>query len=76
MALFRKGDPQTARRKMRAMFGPAQVDQSIRHAIQMCWLMLPERERSIDKVEKQFRRIADRAFKDFREDAKAFKLPE
>jgi hypothetical protein len=75
MAMFDPNDPE-ARKKMRAMFSPGQIDQSVRGAIQMCWMMLPEEGKSVAKLEKQFRRIVDRALKDLREDAEAFGLPE
>jgi hypothetical protein len=73
MAAFKSNDPK-ALENMRKMFGPGQVDQSIRQAIQMCWMALPERKKSVDELEKEFRRIVDRAFKDLREDADAFGL--
>jgi hypothetical protein len=73
MAMFSSND-RNAAKKMRAMFGPAQVDQSVRQAIHMCWMMLPEKSKTVDKVEKEFRRIVDRAFKDLKEDADAFGL--
>jgi hypothetical protein len=58
--------------KMRDFFSPAQVDQSVRHALQMCWMMLPSDKRNADELERQFRRIVDRALKDMREDDEAF----
>ena len=73
MAMFKSDDPD-ARKKMRSMFGPGQVDQMVRHAMQMCWMMLPEKKQTTDALEKQFRRIVDRAMKDLREDAEAFGL--
>ena len=75
MAMFSKDDPE-AGKKMRAMFSPGQVDQSVRQAIQMCWMMLPDEGKNSDELEKQFRRIVDRAIKDLRDDAKAFGIPE
>jgi predicted glycoside hydrolase/deacetylase ChbG (UPF0249 family) len=74
MAMFNQDDPE-AENKMRAMFGPGHVDQSVRQAIQMCWMMLPEDSKTIDALEKQFRRIVERAISDLREDADAFGLP-
>jgi hypothetical protein len=74
MALFNNDDPDAAN-KMRAMFGPGAIDKSVRSAIQMCWMMLPESGKSVDELEKQFRRIVDRALKDLRDDAGAFGLP-
>jgi len=38
-------------------------------------MMLPENEKTVDGLEKQFRRIVDRAIKDLRDDASAFGLP-
>ena len=74
MAVFNNDDPDAVN-KMRAMFSPGQIDQSIRQTIMMCWMMLPDGSKSVDEVELQIRRIVDRAIKDLREDAKAFGLP-
>jgi hypothetical protein len=73
MAYFNSDDPE-AQNKMRDMFGPGQVDQQIRQALQFCWMMLPDDRKNIDELEKQIRRILDRALKDFREDTDAFSL--
>ncbi|WP_417376349.1 hypothetical protein [Gimesia maris] len=61
--------------KMRDLFSPAQVDQSVRQALQMCWMMLPQDKRNVDELEQQFRRIVDRALQDLREDDQAFGGP-
>ena len=53
-------------------FGPAQVDQSIRNAIHFCWMALPKSKRTVEELEKEIRRIVDRALRDFREDKEAF----
>jgi hypothetical protein len=53
-------------------FGPAQIDQTIRHAIQFCWMSLPKSRRTAEELEKQIRRLVDRALRDFREDQQAF----
>ena len=74
MAYFSKDDPE-APDKMRSMFGPGKVDQQVRQSMQMCWMMLPADNQTVDELEKQFRRIVDRAIKDLREDASAFGLP-
>lgn len=58
--------------KMRELFSPAQVDQSVRHALQLCWMMLPQDKRNIDELEREFRRIVDRALANLREDDQAF----
>lgn len=50
---------------------PGQVDQLVRGAIHKCWhAMNPDRQ-TVDEVERVFRRLVDRAFRDFREDATA-----
>ena len=58
--------------KMSEFFGPGQVDQTIRQAIHFCWMALPKERRSMDELEKQVRRIVERALKDFREDGDQF----
>ena len=71
MAYFdmsKKGDAQ----KLGAFFSPSQVDNQIRQAIQFCWMMLPQKQRTMEGVESQIRRMVERALRDFREDWKAF----
>ena len=62
--------------RMRHMFGPQHVDFMVRQAIQCCWMALPSDRKNVDEVEKQVRRVLDRALKDFREDTSAFGLGE
>lgn len=54
------------------LLGPGQVDQMIRQAIQMCWMTLPKSRRNIDEIERQIRRVVDRALANLREDGAAF----
>ena len=58
--------------KLSQTFGPEHVDQSIRQAVEFCWMGLPKERRTADEVEKQIRRIVDRALRDFRDDRQAF----
>lgn len=58
--------------RMADFFGPGQVDQTIRQAIHFCWMALPKDRKTADELEKQIRRIVDRALKDFREDSEQF----
>lgn len=58
--------------RMAEFFGPGQIDQAIRQAIHWCWMGLPKERKSVDEVERQIRRMVDRALKDFREDSAAF----
>jgi hypothetical protein len=62
-------------RQMHAFFGPQQVDHQIRQAIQSCWMALPADRKTVDGVEKEIRRIVDRALKDLRDDYQSFGLP-
>lgn len=54
--------------RMREMFGPTQVDHQVRQAIQFCWMSLPKEKRNVEELERQIRRIVDRALRDVRED--------
>jgi len=69
------GGDDAAAERMADFFSPAQVDQSVRQAIQFCWMALPKDRRSVEELERQTRRIVDRALKDFREDSAAFGRP-
>jgi hypothetical protein len=70
---FDPNDPE-AMKRMRAFFSPQQVDQEIHQAIQFCWMALPPDKQNVDEVEKQIRRIVERALRDLREDADSFGL--
>lgn len=61
--------------KMRDMFGPGHVDQIVRSAIQTCWMALPKDRRTVGEVEKEMRRLVDRAIANLREDLAAFGRP-
>ena len=71
MAVFDPNDDD-AIDKMRDMFGPAQIDQQVRQAIHFCWMSLPKEKRNVDELERQIRRLVDRALKDVREDFDEF----
>jgi len=70
---FDPDDPEQGER-FRSFFGPHHVDQLIRQSIQVCWMALPADKKGIEEVEKQIRRIVDRALRDLREDSDAFGL--
>lgn len=76
MAAYFSGDSgegdEEQRDKMAEMFGPGQVDQLIRQGVHFCWMALPKARRNADEVDKEIRRIVDRALKDFREDQEHF----
>jgi hypothetical protein len=61
-----------AAEKMAAIFGPGQIDHMIRQGVHFCWMALPKDRKNVDELEKQIRRIVDRALKDFREDQEQF----
>ena len=56
--------------------GPAQADQTVRQALMCCWMTLPKSRRTVDEVEKELRRLVDRALRDFREDSERFSARE
>ncbi|MGO9107932.1 MAG: hypothetical protein ACLP9L_01755 [Thermoguttaceae bacterium] len=68
--------PEAVTRMMRSMHGPQAVDQSLRMAVSMCWMMLPDDKKNVDAVEREIRRLVDRIIADLREDAKAFGVSE
>ena len=57
---------------MREMFGPGQVDQQLRGTVSSCWMALPKERRTVEEVEREMRRLFERAMKDLREDGKSF----
>jgi hypothetical protein len=68
---FHENDPDKMG-QIHAFFGPQQVDNQIRHAIQTCWMALPVGRKNVDGVETEIRRIVDRALRDLREDYQSF----
>jgi hypothetical protein len=72
----RNDDPGAVAKMMRSMHGPQAVDQSLRSAVGMCWMMLPDDKKNVDAVEREIRRLVDRILADLREDAKAFGISE
>jgi hypothetical protein len=58
--------------KLQEFMGPQMVDQEIRRAISWCWMVLPEGQKTVEAVEREIRRLVDRALKDLKEDMAAF----
>jgi hypothetical protein len=58
--------------QMRSLFGPQQTDAMVRQVINVCWMSLPRTQRTVADVEREVRRIFERALKDLREDAQSF----
>ncbi|MEM1446447.1 MAG: hypothetical protein AAGF84_10350 [Planctomycetota bacterium] len=71
MAFF-SADDDNAMDRFGEMFGPEQVDSQVREALRFCWMSLPKERRSIDLAEAEFRRMVERAIRDFREDRDRF----
>ncbi len=71
MAIFDASDEESFD-QMRDMFGPSQIDQQIRQAIHFCWMGLPKDKRNVDELERQIRRLVDRALRDVHEDFEEF----
>lgn len=70
-AMYRECDAENPD-ELRSLFGPLQIDQLIRQAIQFCWMAMPAERKNADEIEKEVRRIVDRALRDFREDQQSF----
>lgn len=62
--------------KMTDVMGPQAVDQLVRQAITTCWMLLPEGKKTVADVEREIRRLVDRALANLREDARAFGVTE
>jgi hypothetical protein len=43
-------DEATAAERIADFFSPAQVDQTVRQAIQFCWMALPKERRNADEL--------------------------
>lgn len=69
------GDDENPMEQMRDMFGPGHVDQTVRGAIQACWMALPKERCTAEEVEKEIRRLVERALSNLREDVAAFGRP-
>jgi hypothetical protein len=65
-------DPEKAKQAMRDMMGPQVVDNGIRQAITMCWMMLPDDRKNVAEVEAEIRRLVDRALQNLKDDASSF----
>lgn len=57
---------------MREMLGPGMVDQQLRGTVSTCWMAMPKERRTVEEVEREMRRLFERAIKDLREDAERF----
>ncbi|MEM6551415.1 MAG: hypothetical protein AAF750_04725 [Planctomycetota bacterium] len=64
-------DPSEAHAFAMAM-GPGQIDTLVRNALQNLWMVLPREKQNVEDVEREFRRLVDRALRDLREDDEAF----
>ncbi len=57
---------------LRDVMGPFLADKSIRQAILHCWMILPEADRSAERLEQEILRLVQRALKDAKEDLATF----
>ena len=60
--------PNSGHDDRRELFEPGAVDRALRDVIGMCWMTFPVGKPTIDSVEKEMRRLLDRAIRDMRED--------
>jgi len=49
------------------------ADKQLRNCLHDLWVIIPEEKVSLNEVETQFRRLAERALKNFMEDADQYK---
>ncbi len=66
MAAFDPGDRDGFRKMVQAM--PGAVDESIRQAIQFCWMGMPDEKQNVEAVSAEVRRIVERALRNLAED--------
>jgi hypothetical protein len=57
---------------MKMFQNPAHLDQTVRQAVQLCWMVIPKERRNKEELETQFRRLVERALQDFAEDQAEF----
>jgi uncharacterized protein with von Willebrand factor type A (vWA) domain len=69
---FSAGEGKEGAEQMREFLSPTQIDHFMRQAIQFCWMALPKEKRNVDEVERQIRRLVDRALHDLPEDFDEF----
>lgn len=60
------------RDKIKASISPSHIDFTLRQALQMLWMTLPENRKTPEAVEAEFRRLVERVVRDFNEDAERF----
>ena len=58
--------------EVRSAISPGHIDATLRQTLQMLWMILPADRRTPEVVEEEFRRVAERALRDFPEDSKRF----
>ena len=60
----------------RRMVGPTAVDDMVRQAVKICWMIAPKDQRTLEYVETEIRRLTERALEEFGEDGKGFQVGE
>ena len=70
---FDANDKDGMRKMVQSM--PGMVDQSIRNAIQFCWMGMPDERQNVQDVGAEVRRILERALRDLAEDEAAKRNP-
>ncbi len=58
--------------KFQSSISPSHVDVGLRQTLQMLWTILPKDQRMPETVESEFRRLAERVLRDFREDSQRY----
>ena len=55
-----------------SFINPAQVDHLVRQLIQVCWMVLPKHRKTVAEVDRQVKRLINRALRDLDEDNREF----
>jgi hypothetical protein len=61
-----------ADKAIKEAFTPKGVEQQIKQAVILCWLIQPENQRNYEHVKRDFERAADKVLSDLRADPKVF----
>ena len=66
-------DDEDPEEQMRRMITPEMIDHQVRAAVKACRASLPKDRRNPDEVQRQMRRLLDRAIRAMREDEEAWR---
>ena len=62
------------RATLMSAMGPEAVDQCIRQAVSLCWMILPPEKKTFAAVDREIQRLVARALANLKEDISAFEF--